>query len=344
MKKTIYFLIVFMALSFCVKSQDVHFSQYHESPMLLNPAMTGYFEGNHRLSAGYKNQWRSLGKAFNTYAFGYDLSFQKGQQQHGYLAVGLAAYNDVAGDLKLSTTNALFNIAYHLKVADNQSIAAGIYAGYSQRSFDQTAMQWGNQYDGTSGFDPTLPSYETFDKTSFGFADFGFGLNWHFMNNSRNMSSNDGFKMNAGISLNHVNQPTFQFFTSEEDRLKMKVNAHSKAQIGIPNSNMSVIPSVLVMIQGKQKEILPGIAARYTLREESRYTGFVKEAYFTLGGMVRTGDAVILHSMIEFNDFAFGLSYDVNISKLSNATSGKGGVEFAIRYIIKNPSNNKSFF
>lgn len=343
MKKINYFILLSL-ISFALRAQDIHFSQYNESPMLLNPSLTGYFDGNHRISAAYKNQWRSLGKAFNTYAFGYDISFQKGQQQNGYLAMGIAAYNDVAGDLKLSTTNALFNIAYHLKLSDKQSLAAGIYAGYSQRSFDQSAMQWDSQYDGTSGFDPSLPSYETFDNTSFGFADFGFGLNWGLINNSRTLSSNDGFKMNAGFALQHVNQPSFQYFTSAEDKLKMKINGHVRAQIGVPNSNMSVIPSFLIMLQGKQKEILPGIAVRYTLREQSHYTGFIKDAYFTLGGLVRTGDAVILNTMFEFNDFAIGVSYDVNISKLSNATSGKGGVEFSLRYIIRNPSNNKSFF
>jgi type IX secretion system PorP/SprF family membrane protein len=330
---------------FSLSAQDIHFSQYNEAPLMLNPALTGFFDGQHRIGLNYKNQWRSIGNAYNTYALSYDARLGSGgNNQSGFLAIGVNVFNDVSGDLNFSNTIGNLNVAYHLKVNDEQMLSAGIYGGFGQRSIDQEGMQWDNQYDGVSGFDPTLASNETFTFQSFGYIDFGFGMNWSLSHNSTNMSSNDGFKTNVGFSISHVNRPSFEFLNNTDERLNMRIAAHAKALIGLSGTNTALVPSILVQFQGTQKEILPGMMVRYTLREQSKYTGFINDAYLSLGGYYRTSDAVIANAMIELNDFAIGLSYDINVSKLSNATNGKGGFEIALRYIISNPNQNRSFY
>ncbi|MEN9416069.1 MAG: hypothetical protein RLZ62_2373, partial [Bacteroidota bacterium] len=41
-------------------AQDIHFSQYNMSPMTLNPANIGGFEGTARISGIYRSQWTSI--------------------------------------------------------------------------------------------------------------------------------------------------------------------------------------------------------------------------------------------------------------------------------------------
>lgn len=342
MKRVIgHLLLVLITVS--VFGQDIHFSQYNEAPLLMNPALTGFFDGSHRIGLNYKNQWRSIGNGYNTYALSYDASINKDQHSTGFLALGLAIFNDVAGDLKFGTLTGQLNIAYHLKLNDEQMLAAGIYGGFGQKSIDQTNMQWDNQYDGVSGFDATIPSIESIDFENYGYVDFGFGMNWSMNHNSTNMSSNDGFKTNVGFSVNHVNKPNYKFLTGSEEQMNMRIQAHAKAIIGLSQTNVALVPIVMTQFQGKQKEILPGMMVRYMLREQSKYTGFMKDVYLSLGGIYRTSDAVIVNAMIEMNDIALGLSYDINISRLSNATNGKGGFEIALRYIIKG-SGSTSFY
>ena len=36
---------------------DPHFSQYYVYPSWLNPALTGAFDGDYRVSGIYRNQW-----------------------------------------------------------------------------------------------------------------------------------------------------------------------------------------------------------------------------------------------------------------------------------------------
>ncbi len=342
MKRLIsYIFLSIFAVS--VFGQDIHFSQYNEAPLLMNPALTGFFDGGHRIGLNYKNQWSAIGNGYTTYALGYDANLNKGTGGTGFLALGLAVFNDVAGDLDYGTLTGQVNIAYHLKLNDEQMLSAGLYGGFGQKSIDQTNMQWDNQYDGVSGHDASIPSIESFAFENYSYVDFGFGLNWSLNHNSTNMSSNDGFKTNVGFSVSHVNQPSYDFLSNSEDRMNMRIQGHGRALIGLSGTNAALVPSVMVQFQGTQKEILPGLSVRYTLREESKYTGFVKDAYLSLGGIYRTSDAIIVQTMLEINDIALGLSYDINVSRLSNATDGKGGFEIALRYIIKN-GNNASFY
>ena len=44
-------------------------------------------------------------------------------------------------------------------------------------------------------------------------------------------------------------------------------------------------------------------------------------------------DAAVLLVGFQMTGFQFGISYDVNVSSLSNATNGRGALEFSAMYI-----------
>ncbi len=343
MKKQITIIFAFILVFVSgIRAQDMHYSQYNEAPMLLNPALTGFYDGNHRFILNYKNQWKNLGAAYNNYDFSYDISFNKGNTTTGFLALGITAFNDVTGDVKFTTSGAILNVAYQLYLNESNMLGAGIYGGYVQKSLSDENMMWVNQYDGTTGFDGTMASNETFQNMDFGYTDFGAGLNYGFSNNTKGLKSNEGFKFNIGGAVQHVTQPSYQFTGTADEVVDMRINAHFRSLIQIGNSNLALVPSFYYAMQGTQKEMLPGLGFRYQLREESKYTGFIKDAYMTLGGHFRTGDAAIGYLLVELNDFAFGVSYDVNVSKLSKFTNSNGGFEFMIRYILKNDNSSRT--
>ncbi len=67
----------------------------------------------------------------------------------------------------------------------------------------------------------------------------------------------------------------------------------------------------------------------------------MKESAFYLGGYYRVSDAFIPSVMVEFANYALGLTYDVNVSKLRTATNAKGGIEISLRYSTPNPFTYK---
>ena len=56
----------FITIAANVLAQDPHFSQFFSSPLTLNPAFTGKFDGQVRAAANYRNQWPTINQAYET--------------------------------------------------------------------------------------------------------------------------------------------------------------------------------------------------------------------------------------------------------------------------------------
>ena len=80
--KSFYTILI---LLFCctAKAQDPHFTQYQSSPLLLNPTLTGFFNGDVRISGVYRNQWQNIASPFNTGSFSVDANVLKGVIRDG---------------------------------------------------------------------------------------------------------------------------------------------------------------------------------------------------------------------------------------------------------------------
>lgn len=337
--------VIFFLWSSIVVSQDIHFSNFYESPQCMNPALAGFFNGEHRFIINYKNQWKSVGSPYKTFAFSYDLPVDRITVKSGYLALGAYVFNDKAGDLDLSTSQALVNIAYHLKLSENQMLSAAISGGAGQKSMNFANAQWGDQYNSlTGGFDPAKPTEETMSLNSFMFPDFGFGLLYSVRSSDNDFISNQGFRANIGAGFFHVNTPDLEFYSGPvRSELPVKYTIHGQAQYGITGSNLAVCPEFMYNHQNKMNELLIGSRFRYLLREKSKYTGFIKDSYFTIGCYHRFKDALIILTQIEIDNFAFGLVYDFNVSELHAASSHRGGPEISLRYIIPESISKRYF-
>ncbi|MFZ9661636.1 MAG: type IX secretion system membrane protein PorP/SprF, partial [Chitinophagaceae bacterium] len=66
-------LLSVLTITMLAKAQDPHFSQFFSSPLTLNPAYTGKFDGKYRLAINYKNQWHPINYAFTTSTISADL-------------------------------------------------------------------------------------------------------------------------------------------------------------------------------------------------------------------------------------------------------------------------------
>lgn len=323
-----------MLASFTSNGQDVHFSQFDRAPLLVNPALTGLFSGSHRAMLNYRDQWAGVAP-FKTYGLAYDAVILKEKLKNKYLGVGLMAFKDKAGDTHLSTTQVNISVSSVISINTRQNISAGVQGGFAQRSIDAGAVQWGAEYEENIGYQ-TIPGMGI-DYENFSYGDFAAGLAWSYSSRETNMTSNDYLGITAGVALYHLNKPAQLL---DEEALHREIVAHAKATIGIKNTNLAFVPSLLFLRQGPLTEINVGGLARYTLREESRHTGFLKEVALYLGSYYRFGDALIPTVIFEMSSYSVGFSYDVNTSALKTATKGQGGFEISFRYI--NPNSIKS--
>src|ERR1039457_1159201 len=82
-------------------AQDIHFTQFDMTPLVINPAFTGMFDGRVRAGAIYRNQWASVTVPYVTYGAYVDMPLII-ERNGSYLASGLQLYKDQAGDGNLS--------------------------------------------------------------------------------------------------------------------------------------------------------------------------------------------------------------------------------------------------
>src|ERR1700747_1692710 len=64
MKKILTTLTICFAFATVSTAQDPGFSQFFASPLTLNPALTGKFDGVVRVGGNYRNQWPAINNAF----------------------------------------------------------------------------------------------------------------------------------------------------------------------------------------------------------------------------------------------------------------------------------------
>ena len=312
--------------------QDLHFSQFNQVPQLINPSLAGAFQGDFRGIMNYRDQWSSIAP-YKTYSLAIDGGLFKKKLTGKYLGAGLFIFQDIAGDSRLSTTQINLSLSSIIAVNKSHNISAGIQGGFSQRKLDAVGLQWGAQYD-DNGYAAGIATGEADAFENYAFGDFSLGLSWNYGKSTTNISSNDHLSANAGIAMYHLNKP-------EQgpglDKLNREFVAHAELTIGLKGTRIAVVPAALYLQQGQLHEINVGGMVRYTIKEESKYTGFIKETALLLGGYYRVGDALIPTCMLEVANFALGISYDVNISSLAEASNGAGGLEISFRYITPNP-------
>src|SRR5439155_11227945 len=97
-------------------AQDIHFSQFTQSPLTVNPAQAGLFDGDLRAIVNYRNQWSAV-DGYRTMQAECDGNVLKNKWTRGFLGLGLNVLSDNAGAANLSSTqfNLSVSVAKHLR-------------------------------------------------------------------------------------------------------------------------------------------------------------------------------------------------------------------------------------
>ena len=157
MNKSLLLLITFFSCSYLF-GQDQHFTQFYASPLSMNPALSGAFNGKFRLSMIYRDQWRNaLDNPYVTYAGTVDLRFGlKGRngRSRDAVGVGMAFYSDKVSSIDFSTNQIMVSGAFHksLSKAGDQYLSLGFQAGISQRSVNYENLTFEDQFNGTNEY------------------------------------------------------------------------------------------------------------------------------------------------------------------------------------------------
>ena len=306
-------LTIFSWIPLLMTAQDIHISQFWLSPVAINPANAGFFDGDARIAAYDRNQWIPVPNAYHqTMGLSADLPLVKRISKQDLFGFGVMLDYDQAGDSKYTTVqgNLLFSYAHALDSRNNNFLMGGITLGGVQRSWDYSNLEFE---------DPN----EIFYGNGYWFGDIGAGMQWFYQPGFLNFYQ-------VGFSVYHINRPKNTMYKDENIRLSVRWVTSAVTSFEV-RKDIAIIPAAYISIQDIYREFLLGATYAHTLPIDVK--GFKNKAL--IGLFYRWNDAIYVTAGMEWRRLTFSISYDFNVSDLFVATNARGGVEIMASYIIK---------
>ncbi len=333
--KYLFVFSIFLLLNVNAKSQDIHFTQFYMSPLNLNPAMTGVSNCTSRLIGNFRNQWAPVLKsnAFNTFSLSYDQKMPVGR--YDYFGIGGTLWGDVAGTHRFGTMMGKVSFSYLRKMGGYRQkshfLVIGAEGGLARRGLNVDKLDYFQN------------GVETINNPNFFFGDLSAGILWYTI-----LDKYSNFYIGAAFHhLNQANQAFKRTINSQDetrgnDNLKSRFTIHGGGEFEI-QPRFSVLPYFVTFLQGPHVEVNLGTSMRFALGD-SRYDkrAFQLGAWFRFGTQHESklhGDALIITTKFDYQNLGFGLSYDINVSKLRSASKANNSLELSVIYNICGPEH-----
>lgn len=313
------------------KAQDPNFSQFFVSPLTLNPALTGKFNGDFRIAGNYRDQWPSISKAFITSTASLDMPILRGRiSELDTWGVGILAMTDKTANGILSTNLLSITTAYHKGLDEDglHQVGIGFQATYNTKRLDGTKLNFEDELDQFGGW--SIPSGEVINNQMLNLSYFDVSAG--FLYNG----STDGFNnFYLGASAYHLNKPRESFTGDVFYTLNQRYTVHAGGAIPLGDATRTIFLSSLFSHQAGANNIVIGGAVGFALNDEPDNPSNFYAGMWTRFNNVN--DAIIPYVGLEFNGFRLGASYDVNISSLKTASQSRGGLEVSLIFIKRPP-------
>ncbi|WP_245999610.1 PorP/SprF family type IX secretion system membrane protein [Paraflavitalea soli] len=315
------FLLCGLLVSNRSAGQDLHFSQWFNSPLTTNPANTGFIpDADYRIGANYRNQWSNvMSVPYKTYSIWGDAQVFRNRIESGWLGLGGVILRDVAGSSQLTSTKVYASAAYHQMIGISHLLSAGFNVGWSNKRINTSALKFPDQFDGKF-FDSNFPSDGIPEATNINYFDVQVGLNYAYF-------PTDKIYLNGGVSAWHINRPRESFFSSDpagyDSRISPRYNAFVNASLKVTDE-VILNPMAYYSLQAKSNELVAGANVQYNLSGEGGEMQVLGGLYY------RPGDAFVPMIGFEYKNIRLTFTYDATTSSLKQYNNSRGAYEFAL--------------
>ncbi|MEO9021969.1 MAG: PorP/SprF family type IX secretion system membrane protein [Ginsengibacter sp.] len=324
-KKTTAILSVMLSITFFVNAQDPHFSQFFASPLTLNPAFTGKFDGTLRVAGNYRNQWPEFNNVYTTSTLSVDFDILKNKlPDYDTWGVGIIALTDKAASGLLTNNYIGLSTSYHKALDEDgfKQIGIGFQGSYGQMMLDINKLYFADQLT-PFGFTGVTQEFFNNENLNMKYLDVNAGV---LFSSSTNESNN----FYLGASMYHINRPRESFMGAN-----WNIATRTTISAGgyFPVSDILTLhTSGIFQYQSKATETVIGGALAAAIDPLSENPSNV------YGGLwYRFNDAVIPYIGLEFSGLRVGVTYDVNVSSLKSASQSRGGMEISLIYVKRPP-------
>jgi type IX secretion system PorP/SprF family membrane protein len=301
-------IIVFVVQIPFTFGQGIHFTQFYNNPLLLNPAMTGYT--NNCIKGGLisRKQWVQFQNYYNTYSGFIEIKLPPNKKQprwikkQDWFGIGLTAYSDNAGDGNLKTKQVFFTTAYHkgrIKLFQKKLLDVSIGLGYGifNKSVDYNKLYFNNQWNGYN-FDNSINNLE--NHVGITYTDISKVI---ALGTNLNLSpDNSNYRAFVGLSYLHYSIPRESFY-EDHARLTNKITIHG-GYYGPLFSILAIESELMYASINKANDIILG--SNYFL---------YKNPHFFIGTWCRLNNELIFSTGLNLDERRIKrmtISYDYN--------------------------------
>lgn len=319
-------LLLFLFFGIFAGAQSFHFSQFYSTPLLLNPALTGYIGGTYRVAGNYRSQWSGGGSPYSTSTLSVDFSPLKNKLNDGNrLGIGFSFLNDKTMEGAVLFNTISLSTAYNISLDEDNvhSIGLGFQGMYNERRIDYSKLSFETQL-GSGGFDISLPVGETLPNEKKSYFDMSVGAMYHARLEDKSFF--------GGVSIYNLLKKE-DAFLDPVFKLPKRYSASvgGDADVGV-NGIFSF--SANYQKQGSTHETTIGSSYGIQLNDEKRNV-------VSFGAWYRLSDALIPYIGYQLGGWQTGLSFDYTISKLKTGGQARNGFELSMVYTAEDKSEIK---
>ena len=311
--------MLFVCISASTNAQDLHFSQFMNSPLLTNPANAGFIpDGDYRMGAQYRNQWSSVTAfPYKTMSLFGDMQVMPDPDANGWIGLGGLLLRDVAGAGVLTSTKAYGAVAYHQMLGEGSLLSLGFNVGWSNKQINTQGLSFPSQWNGQF-FDVHQTGAPVLLTNQSNYLDLQTGLNYAYF-------PNDRVWLNGGVSVMHVNRPRESFFAATggvDNRLSVRYNGFFNSSFKL-NDRVILSPSAYYTLQARSSQIMGSLIGRYNVSGDGTTELLAGVGY-------RHRESIIPIVGIGLNELVFTFSYDVTLSGLNAFNGARGAFELSL--------------
>jgi type IX secretion system PorP/SprF family membrane protein len=339
MRRIIYVLLCFTCFFPAIsRAQDPAFSQFFASPLTLNPALTGKFNGIVRVAGNYRNQWPQINNAYITSTISVDGNILTNKIKNGDAwGIGLMTMTDRTANGILTSNYIALSTSYQKALDDNgwNQLGVGFQGSYASKRLDGTKLNFEDQLDQQGGW--SLPSAEVISGHQVNLSYFDLNVGVLF-----NGSSDGNNNYYLGASAYHIIQPTESFTGQSVYTLHPRFTLHGGYSFPLSQSNNNnfIHLSGLYSRQANAVDAELGGAWSYNLNADDEGASPINLYLGVWARFSNLTDAIIPYLGLDFGSFTLGTTYDINVSSLKTASESQGGFEISLIY-IKKPSDGR---
>lgn len=318
MRKVLFFILFYIIGFASLHAQDIHFSQYYNTPSLLSPANTALMpDFDYRAGVVIRNQWLQIPAPFRTFSAYADFKILKNHENTNWLGIGGAFYTDRSGAGDLALNKVQLNAAYHIQMGFYNMLSIGVGMAFVQRRVDFSKLTYDVQWDGFR-FNSSLANGESYAFLKTSYADLSSGINYAFF-------PNENVYLKLGVGLNHINRPKESFY-KQENKIGMRPIGNIDLLLKLDDRWIADFSGYYTEQKGAS-EILYGAQISSNLSPQ-----FSVPTVLSLGVYHRWGDAIIPTVGLEWNNINLMTSFDISVSSVSKGNSGAGAFEISLIY------------